>query len=53
MYILFRNSNYLTGKSSNTEVIKKEANCLHGYIIQSHSKNYFGKLSHAIETNRT
>lgn len=35
VYILFRNSNYLTGKFNNAQVIKKEANCFHGLIFRA------------------
>ena len=51
VYILVKNPNYLTGKFNNALVIKKEANCLHGHIIQSHSRHYFGELSYIIEVN--
>jgi len=51
VYILVKNPNYLTGKFNNALVIKKEANCLHGHIIQSHSRHHFGELSHIIEVN--
>ena len=51
VYILVKKPNYLTGKFNNALVIKKEANCLHGHIIQNLSRHYFGELSHIIEIN--